>query len=73
MYLLEGASTDPRRFRAVRTLMTDYTQTSPAAMQALAAKYLKPGGSWKAAVIPQGQSLVRAGPAAQPLGPAESR
>jgi zinc protease len=60
MYLLEGASTDPRRFRAVRTLMTDYTQTSPAAMQALAAKYLKPGGSWRVAVIPQGQSLVRA-------------
>ena len=49
-----------RNFRAVRTLMTDYTQTSPAAMQALAAKYLKPGGSWRVAVIPQGQSLVRA-------------
>lgn len=60
MFQLEGASSDPRRFSAVRSLMVDYTQTTPAAMQALAAKYLKPGGSWRLAVIPQGQVLATA-------------
>jgi zinc protease len=58
MYLLEGASEDPRKVRAVRTLLTDYTMTTPAAMQALAQKYLQRGKSWRVAVIPQGQVLA---------------
>ncbi len=58
MYLLEGATEDPRKAKSVRTLLGDYTQTTPAAMQALAAKYLQRGKSWRVAVIPQGQTLA---------------
>ncbi|MFN3516341.1 MAG: M16 family metallopeptidase [Novosphingobium sp.] len=59
MYLIEGATSDPTRYRSVRTLLSDYTVTTPEAMQALARKYLAPGKSWRIAVIPQGQSLAQ--------------
>ncbi len=58
MYLIEGASHDPARYGKVRSVMGDYTQTTPEAMQALARKYLSPGKSWRVAVIPQGQELA---------------
>lgn len=58
MYHLEGATEDPRRLTAMRSLLMDYTQTTPEAMQALAKKYLQSGASWRIAVIPQGQQLV---------------
>lgn len=54
MYHLEGATQVPARFDALRTLMADYTQTSPARMQELAAKYLARGRSWRLEVIPEG-------------------
>ena len=53
MSQIEGATTDPRRYSAVRTLLPDSTVTTPAAMQALAAKYLVKGKSWRLAVLPQ--------------------
>ena len=59
MYLIEGATAEPTRYRSVRTLLSDYTETTPAAMQALARKYFAPGKSWRVAVIPQGQTLAR--------------
>jgi zinc protease len=52
MYQLEGATTDPRRIAAVTTILRDYTQVTPEALQALAAKYLVPGKAWKLAVMP---------------------
>lgn len=58
MYQLEGASEDQRRIAAIRTLLPDYTRTTPEAMQALARKYLAKGRSWRLAVIPQGQTLA---------------
>lgn len=57
MYLIEGATADPSRYGKVRSVLGDYTETTPAAMQALARKYLAPGKSWRVAVIPQGQTL----------------
>jgi len=62
MNQLEGATNDPLRFRSIKTLLTDYTQTSPERMQALAARYLQPGKSWRLAVLPQDapQSMVTA-------------
>lgn len=66
MYQLEGATTNPGRFAAIRTLLPDYTRTTPEAMQALARKYLNRASSWRAAIIPEGQQLVTgtaAGPA----------
>ena len=65
MYLLEGATTDPSRFGAVGTLLGDYTETTPAAMQLLARKYLTRDTSWRMAVMPQGQTL---GPLPTPSG-----
>lgn len=57
MYQLAGATHDPQRVMLLRSLLNDYTQTTPAAMQALAAKYFgtKP---WRLAVIPEGQELA---------------
>ncbi|MBN8502333.1 MAG: insulinase family protein, partial [Sphingomonadales bacterium] len=59
MYLIEGGTSEPARYRSVRSLLSDYTETTPQAMQALAAKYFGPGRSWRLAVIPQGQRLVQ--------------
>jgi zinc protease len=73
MYQLEGASADPQRIGAVRTLLTDYTVTTPEAMQALARKYLQRSSSWRLAVIPQGQKLVTTLPAAAAGPTASSR
>ncbi|PKB25911.1 zinc protease [Novosphingobium kunmingense] len=65
---LEGATDDPRRFSALGTLLPDMTRTTPAAMQALAAKYLTRGNSWRVAVIPAGQSLATQVPAGVAAG-----
>jgi zinc protease len=37
----------------LRTVMTDYTVTTPAAMQALAARYLGKDNSWRLEVVPE--------------------
>jgi zinc protease len=34
-------------------VLTDYTETTPAAMQALAAKYLGKDASWRLEVVPE--------------------
>ena len=53
MQQLEGATTDPSRIGFLRTVLTDYTQTTPAAMQALAARYLGKEKSWRLEVVPE--------------------
>jgi zinc protease len=53
MWQLEGATQDPARIAAVRTILSDYTQTTPQEMQALAARYLGKGKSWRLEVMPQ--------------------
>ena len=58
MYLLEGATANPSKYRNVRSVLKDYTVTTPAEMQALALKYFAPGKSWRVAIIPQGQVLA---------------
>lgn len=58
LYVLEGASFDPRRVALLRTLLVDYSQTTPEVMQALAQKYLASPG-FELAVIPKGQELAR--------------
>lgn len=55
---IEGGTADPARYAAVRSIMTDYTQITPAEVQALAQRYLVRGKSWRLAVIPQGQTLA---------------
>ncbi len=65
MYQLEGATADPSRFAAIRSLLQDYTVTTPAEMQALAARYLAPAAAWRLAVVP-GAKTASAAPAAAP-------
>jgi zinc protease len=59
MYLIEGATQDPARYSSVRSLLSDYTVTTPEKMQALAAKYLVRGKSWRMAVLPQGLTMAK--------------
>lgn len=58
LYNLEGATTDPRRIQLLRSVLFDYSQTTPQAMQQLATKYLLGKSPVQIAVIPQGQSLA---------------
>lgn len=64
MYQLEGATQDPARFAALRSLLNDYTQVTPQQMQALASRYLAPEKGWQLAVVPE---------AAAPAVPAAAR
>ncbi|MBV1917254.1 MAG: insulinase family protein [Sphingomonadaceae bacterium] len=56
MHELEGATIDPARISSVRTILHDYTQTTPERMQALAARYLGRGRNWRLAVLPEDQA-----------------
>ena len=56
MQELQGATRDPQRIASIRTILNDYTQTTPQAMQALAARYLAKGKSWHLAVLPEDQA-----------------
>jgi zinc protease len=58
MYQLKGATADPSRIAGVRSIMRDYTVTTPQQMQALAARYLGPGKGWRVAVVPAGDAPV---------------
>ncbi len=56
MYQIEGATRDPTRIAALHTLLSDYTETTPERMQALAKQFLQPTKSWKLAVLPQAKT-----------------
>ena len=58
MYQLAAAAQDPQRVALLRSLLVDYTQTTPEAMQALAGKYFRNQPGWRLAVIPAGQDLA---------------
>ncbi|MDZ4275631.1 MAG: insulinase family protein [Erythrobacter sp.] len=60
LYNLEGAAFDPRRVGLLRTLLADYSQTSPQAMQFLADRYFANGTPYRLAIIPEGQALAEA-------------
>lgn len=54
MSQMEGATQDPRYVEATRTMADDMLNVTPADLQALAKKYLAPGKSWSAVVLPEG-------------------
>jgi zinc protease len=64
MNQLEGATDDPSRFDAIRSILSDYTRITPGEVQQLAQRYLVRNKSWRMAVIPQGQALAGGGAAA---------
>ena len=65
MYQLEGATVDPSRFSAIGSLLSDYTVTTPQAMQALAQRYLVKDKSWRLAVVPQEKAAAAPGSSAR--------
>jgi zinc protease len=62
LYNIEGATEDPGHIAQLRSLLQDYSRTTPQAMQALAARYLGKG-PFRLAIIPEGQTLAKAGAA----------
>lgn len=56
---MEGGTQDPRRLVAVRTLGRDLGTTTPAELQALAARYLRPDTDWTMAVVPKGSAAAK--------------
>ena len=60
MYLLEGATSDPVRFSSLSSMLSDFSETTPEAMELLAAKYLTRRTSWRLAILPKGQTLAGA-------------
>ena len=65
LYNLEGATQDPQRATLLGTILPDYSQTSPQAMQFLAERYLAKGSPFRLAIIPEGQTLAAAPPVAR--------
>jgi zinc protease len=65
LYQLEGATTEPQRVPLLRSILADYSQTSPKIMQFLAERYFGKGSPFRLAIIPDGQTLAR-GPASGP-------
>ncbi|MES2987880.1 MAG: insulinase family protein [Pseudomonadota bacterium] len=59
MRLVEGGTRDPARIEAVNTLAQDYSLTTPAELQALAAKYLVPSKDWTMMVVPEAAKPVK--------------
>ncbi|MES2300605.1 MAG: insulinase family protein, partial [Pseudomonadota bacterium] len=53
MFQLEGAANDPRKIAGIRTILNDYSQTTPERMQALAGRYLRSDKSWRLKVVPE--------------------
>jgi zinc protease len=62
LYNLEGASFDPQRVTLLRSLLVDYTKTTPEVMQFLAGRYLVQRAPLRLAVIPEGQKLAELPP-----------
>ena len=50
---LGGAAYDPARFAATQAIVGDLLGTTPASLQAVAAKYLRPDKDWTMAVVPK--------------------
>lgn len=53
MSQLEGATLRPEKFKALRSLLSDYTVITPSEIQELAQKYLLDSSEWKLVVLPE--------------------
>jgi zinc protease len=50
---LQGGALEPRKIADLRSILIDSSTTTPAEMQDLAKRYLKPGVTWKLEVVPE--------------------
>ncbi len=55
---LAGSARDPRRFDDVRTILNDYSQTTPEAMQLLAKAFLDNSKAFEYAIVPADKKSV---------------
>lgn len=53
MYQLTGGAFEARKFSDIRSVLADYTQTTPEEMQELAKRYLVPSRAWRLEVVPE--------------------
>jgi zinc protease len=53
MYQLLGGAADPQKFTDIRSILSDYSFTTPEKMQALADRYLRKNKSWRVEVLPE--------------------
>src|SRR3546814_15785889 len=60
MFLLEGATQDPRVTAAALSIQSDISAVTAADIQRLAAQSLKPERQWSLAVLPKGMTLAEA-------------
>ncbi|HMQ19597.1 MAG TPA: insulinase family protein, partial [Sphingopyxis sp.] len=60
MYLLEGATRDPRVAAAALSMERDIAAVTAADVQRLARQYLVPGRQWSLAILPTGMTLAEA-------------
>ncbi|MEH3047234.1 hypothetical protein, partial [Sphingomonas adhaesiva] len=54
-----GATLDPMRIEASRSIVGDMTGITPASLQAVAVKYLRPDKDWTMAVVPKGAGTAK--------------
>lgn len=60
MFLLEGATRDPRVAAAALSIEQDISSVTPADIQRLAKTYLVPDRQWSLAILPKGMTLADA-------------
>ena len=60
MFLLEGATRDPRVVANALTVQDDIGAVTSADIQRLARQYLTPDKQWSLAILPQGMTLADA-------------
>ena len=57
---LEGVSSNPSKVQLTRSVILDYSNTTPQIMQVLAQRYLAARPGWQLAVVPEGYDLEQA-------------
>ena len=62
--LMAGATYDPRRIAAARSIIVDYQTITAAQLQVIAAKYLRPDKDWTMEVLPKAVAAKMGGGAA---------
>ena len=60
MFLLEGATRDPRVAAAALSIQDDISAVTAADVQRLARQYLTPERQWSLAILPKGMTLADA-------------
>lgn len=70
MYLLEGATRDPRVAASALSMEQDIAAVTAADIQRLAKQYLVPAKQWSIAILPAGMTLAEASAQNKPAGSA---